>query len=131
MLDYLVRAPVNLFARRCGRASRGWCLPPEPHPNRWRLDRQSIEQMAEVRNSWRGTGDRIHTWVNGVDRSLPAARSAATFALSGIGVDDPVSPTNSSGWDDAAFEYVVCRGATPAPARADVRAYLRSKWELF
>lgn len=76
---------------------------------------------------WREDDGSLHAFINGADASEPGAMSGATFALSGIGSDQ----TGSSGWDDYAFEYIVCAGVPTGMQRDAVREYLRDKWGLY
>jgi hypothetical protein len=77
---------------------------------------------------WRDAGNTLRVWINGSDKTLNSISESATFDLSGIGGG---AASGGSAWDDYAFEYVACDGLPSSGQRADVREYLRSKWDLY
>jgi len=87
----------------------------------------AMEKGPLLLEIWRRRDGTLRTFVNGDDRSRPGIQSDGVFALSGIGFDQ----AGTSGWDDAAFEYIVCHGLPNAARRREVREYLRAKWGLF
>ncbi|MEM6991325.1 MAG: hypothetical protein AAF721_12525 [Myxococcota bacterium] len=76
---------------------------------------------------WRDDAGVFTVYVNGSDATEPGAASTNIFGLSGIGHDQ----TGTSGWDDVAFEYVVCDGLPDAATRDEARAILNARWAIF
>lgn len=77
---------------------------------------------------WRDAAGSLHAWVNGTDRTSGNISNSSTLRLNGIGGGDPAG---NSAFDDHAFEYVACDGIPSSTQRADVREYLRAKWQLY
>jgi len=68
----------------------------------------------------------LHVSANGVDVGL-AITNDEVFQLSGTGFDG----TGSSGWDDVAFEYVMCKGLPTQEQRDHVRSELNQRWGIY
>jgi hypothetical protein len=76
---------------------------------------------------WREDSGALHVWADGVDVTDGSPTDNGTFSMTGTGGPLGVD----SAWDDYAFEYIACDALPSATQRAEVREYLRAKWELF
>jgi hypothetical protein len=76
---------------------------------------------------WRDTNNRLYVMANGNDITSGSPVASGTYDISGIGGP----PNHESAWDDYAFEFIACKGLPSSTERAEVREYLRSKWNLF
>lgn len=76
---------------------------------------------------WREDSGALHIWADGVDVTDGSPVDNGTFSMTGTGGPLGVD----SAWDDYAFEYIACDNLPSALRRAEVREYLRAKWELF
>ena len=77
---------------------------------------------------WRDAANNLHAWVNGERRTSGSPSLAGTFRLNGIGGGEPAG---GGAFDDHGFEYIACDGLPTPEQRAEVREYLREKWQLF
>lgn len=76
---------------------------------------------------WRDNSGGLHMWADGVDVTDGSPSDSGTFTMTGVGGPLGVN----AAFDDYAFEYIACDGLPSATQRAEVREYLRAKWELF
>lgn len=74
----------------------------------------------------RDNNDIVRAMVNGVDLTINGGVSMpGNFNMSGL------SGENVSGFDDAGFEFIVCKGLPSEAQQSETREYLRAKWNLY